>query len=102
MMAGMSFFNDPPKGEDNTAEAGGGQVEAEVVDEPTPEPEPEAPKPKPKRKSRKNVYVLEAGDTPSIVSRKLYGKASRGPEIWHLNQDVRWKPGSEITLPEGQ
>lgn len=48
---------------------------------------------------RKNVYVLEEGDTPGRVSIKLYGRSHRANELARLNMDLAWEPGDVITLP---
>jgi hypothetical protein len=51
------------------------------------------------RTARSGKYTLQAGDTPSSVARALFGRASRGTELYRLNPDVKWQSGVEINVP---
>lgn len=65
----------------------------DVVVDRTPEtpPAPKLPK--------KGVYVLQKGDTPGLVSQKLFGRGNRAVDLVRANPDVVWDVGSEITIP---
>lgn len=65
-----------------------GTVDSVAVESP---PTPKVPK--------KGVYVLEPGDDPSTVSRKLFGRTHRAVALFRANPDSDWAPGSEITIP---
>ena len=67
--------------------------EVELFDRKTPDPPPTPKVPK------KGVYILEPGDSPGVVSRKLFGRTHRAVDIARANPDCDWAPGSEITLP---
>ena len=59
----------------------------------------EAPVPPPKPKEPKmGQYVLQQGDTPGLVSIKLYGRSHRAVELARVNPDSDWEPGSTIKL----
>ena len=55
---------------------------------------------KTKRTPKKGTYVLEAGDSPARVARKLLGRGSMAREVVAANPDVKWRPGVEINVPE--
>ena len=55
-----------------------------------------APKPK---VPKKGVYVLEEGDSPGSVSRKLYGRGHMAAPLVRANPTVLWDTGDEISLP---
>lgn len=46
-----------------------------------------------------NTYVVQKGDHPASVARKLYGRGSMGRQIALLNLDSEWKPGDVLKLP---
>lgn len=48
---------------------------------------------------RKGVYVLVEGDTPGIVSVKLYGRGQFAVDLVRANPNVEWDAGSTITIP---
>jgi len=71
-------------------------VKVEVVAEKGPEQAPE-PKPLPKE-PKKGVYVLEAGDTPGTVARKIYGRGSYAIALARANMGCAWLEGDTIDL----
>jgi hypothetical protein len=64
-------------------------IEVDLFDEPEPKV----------KKAKKGVYVLQAGDTPAIVSTKLFGRGQRAVELVRANPDADWAPGTTITVP---
>ena len=67
-----------------------------LMDEAKDAPKKEAPKPK---VPKKGVYILEEGDSPGSVSKKLYGRGHMAVPLVRANLDVLWDVGDEITLP---
>lgn len=58
-----------------------------------------APEPKPLPKEpKKGVYILEAGDTPGIVARKIYGRGSYAIALARANMSSNWLEGDTIDL----
>ena len=51
-------------------------------------------------KSPTGTYVLEVGDNPSVVARKLLGRGSLGRDLVLANPGVKWLPGEVINIPE--
>jgi hypothetical protein len=66
-------------------------VETSEVTETVAPPAPKVP--------RKGVYVLEAGDTPGIVSTKLFGRGQFAVALVRANPEADWSPGTTITVP---
>lgn len=56
------------------------------------------------REERPSTYVVQAGDTLSLISRKVYGTPSRWADIYRANRDVlpsadALKVGQELRIP---
>jgi hypothetical protein len=78
-------------------------TEPRPVDEVPPLEEPDTPNTDPdevKRVPLTGVHVLEKGDTPAGLARRLFGRGSLGRDIVAANPGVQWRPGSKIKLPE--
>jgi hypothetical protein len=85
---------------DEAAEAAGKTVErpnlvreetfAIVADEDAAPPLPKVPK--------MGVYVLEQGDTPGLVSNKIYGRSHKAVELARANMNSDWQAGDVIQL----
>jgi nucleoid-associated protein YgaU len=50
------------------------------------------------------TYTVVAGDTLSHIAKRMYGKASRWPQIFEANRDQlddpdRIRPGQVLTIP---
>jgi len=78
-------------------------TEPRPVDEVPPLEEPDTPNTEPdevKRVPLTGVHVLEQGETPAVVARRLFGRPSMAREIVAANPGVQWRPGSKIQLPE--
>jgi len=77
---------------DEAAEAA---TPTEVVEE---APEPVAQPDRAPKEPVKGVYVLEAGDTPGIVSQKIYGRGHMAVPLARANMNSDWQTGSTINL----
>lgn len=79
-------------GKDAVVASGAAVIAPDVVEQPAPAPSaPKVPK--------KGVYVLQEGDTPGVVSQKLFGRGNMAVPLVRANMDVVWDVGSEITIP---
>jgi len=77
---------------DEAAEAGPLDLERSVLPEAAPEPDRQPKEPV------KGVYVLEPGDTPGIVSQKIYGRGHMAVPLARANMNSDWQAGSTINL----
>lgn len=68
----------------------------EEPDTPNTDPDEEAPK----RQPRTGVHVLERGETPASLARRLYGRPALARVLVAANPEVKWREGAEIKLPE--
>jgi hypothetical protein len=83
--------DDPPVEEDEVVEAV--ETAPEVKTKPSKSKKSKAPV---------GTYVLEKGDSPAIVARRLLGRASLGREIVAANPGVKWREGAEIAIPQDE
>lgn len=69
--------------------------------EPRPADEvPPVDEPPVRRESLTGVHVLERGETPATLARKLFGRGSLAGQLVAANPGVQWRPGAKITIPD--
>lgn len=56
-------------------------------------------------KAAPRTYVVQGGDSLSVIAKKVYGNAARWPDIFNANRDKikdadRIFPGQELVIPD--